>query len=215
MKKYVTFSFLAILCCCKNVEEPVALFEQPQPIKIKNLGKIPKRLTGKYYNATDSSFILINSNVIIRKNHFRGKIHLNDIDSNYVLRGNILEERDTREQMQVHQIGDSLGFDKVTVDTIFRLNGYNQIRKQKGQYFLNIKSEGNLWEVRNLWLVKGILKIETINSPEELKKLQTITGTPVDTIISIPKFNPSEKQFKEYLKNNGFGDDGKAYIKIN
>lgn len=209
----IYFIFFATLISCRKSDAPIAGFEEPQPIDISNLSKIPNRLFGKYLNIKDSSLLVINENVIKRVNNFSGKIHIKELDSVNVLSGNAVINLKTKERIQVRRIGDSLLFHQKYTDTIFRLSKMNVLKKYKGYYFLNIFFDEKNWETKKVKLSKGKLTISTINSIEEIHNLEKITASSHDTISQVFKFKPTKRQFKKFVKEEGFGEEDETYIK--
>jgi hypothetical protein len=209
----IYFIFFATLISCRKSDAPIAGFEEPQPIDISNLSKIPNRLFGKYLNIKDSSLLVINENVIKRVNNFSGKIHIKELDSLNVLSGNAVINLKTKERIQVRRIGDSLLFHQNYTDTIFRLSKMNVLKKYKGYYFLNILFDEKNWETKKVKLSKGKLTISTINSIEEIHNLEKITSSSHDTISQVFKFKPTKRQFKKFVKEEGFGEEDETYIK--
>jgi hypothetical protein len=209
----IYFIFFATLISCRKSDAPIAGFEEPQPIDISNLSKIPNRLFGKYLNIKDSSLLVINENVIKRVINFSGKIHIKELDSVNVLSGNAVINLKTKERIQVRRIGDSLLFHQNYTDTIFRLSKMNVLKKYKGYYFLNILFDEKNWETKKVKLSKGKLTISTINSIEEIHNLEKITSSSHDTISQVFKFKPTKRQFKKFVKEEGFGEEDETYIK--
>jgi hypothetical protein len=209
----IYFIFFATLISCRKSDAPIAGFEEPQPNDISNLSKIPNRLFGKYLNIKDSSLLVINENVIKRVNNFSGKIHIKELDSLNVLSGNTVINLKTKERIQVRRIGDSLLYHQNYTDTIFRLSKMNVLKKYKGYYFLNILFDEKNWETKKVKLSKGKLTISTINSIEEIHNLEKITSSSHDTISQVFKFKPTKRQFKKFVKEEGFGEEDETYIK--
>lgn len=74
-------------------------------------------------------------------------------------------------------------------------------KKYKGYIFINSEIEKGKWEVRQLSLSKNVLTLSEITTPKDIQMLRTITET--DT--SIHHFSPTKKQFKQFMKHDGFG----------
>ena len=98
------------------------------------------------------------------------------------------------------------------LDTILALNRGDVIKKYRGYYFLNIKRGTDDWEVKRMRLNNGVLSINEISSEDEVSKLEEITESRRDTIKPF-KVRPSKKQFKKFLKNNGFSS-GENYVRV-
>ena len=216
MKTKTVITYLIIfttLISCKQADAPIAGFNEPQPVDIRSLSKIPNRLYGNYLNPKDSSLLVINENVIKRISYFSGKIHINELDSINVLSGDAIIDLTSKEKTPVKRIGDSLAFHKDYTDTIFQLSKTNVLKKFKGYYFLNKLFDENNWEVKKVKLSKGKLTISAINSIEEVQNLEKITESSHDTISPVFKFKPTKRQFKKFVKEEGFGVEDETYIK--
>ena len=98
------------------------------------------------------------------------------------------------------------------IDTLLYLPEGNVLKKFRGYYFLNSLTHTNSWEVKKLKLKDGILMINEISSDEEITNLEKMTETHRDTLIPF-KIKPTKKQFKEFIKVNGFSD-GETYIRL-
>jgi hypothetical protein len=217
--KIISFILFTTFISCKKADAPIVGFNEPQPIDIGNLSKIPNRLLGKYLNIKDSSLLVINENVIKRVNNFSDKIHIKELDSLNVLSGNVVINLKTKKRTQVRRIGDSLVFYQNYTDTIFRLSKINVLKKYKGYYFLNSLFEEKNWETKKVKLSKVKLSkvkltISTINSIEEIQNLEKITTSSHDTISQVFKFKPTKRQFKKFVKEEGFGEEDETYIKL-
>ncbi len=96
-------------------------------------------------------------------------------------------------------------------DTLFSFQKNAQIKKFKGYYFINNLVGVCGWYVQKIKLRKGVLSISEISTVEEIELLKEITETHQDSITN--NFKLSKKQFKEFIKANGF-QDGKCYLKM-
>jgi hypothetical protein len=136
---------------------------------------------------------------------------LKDLSKEEKLINDTIINKQTSERFAVKKINDSLFTNYVFKDTVFFLNTTNVLRKWRGYYFLNSKNSDNTWVVQKLFLKKGQLGINGISTKEEIAMLAQITNTSMD---SIPPFlvKPSKKQFKTFVKSNGFSV-GEVYIK--
>jgi hypothetical protein len=203
LKPIIILIVISTLVACKR---SLVSFNESQPTNTESLPKIPERLKGNYFNPKDNSLLTI-SEILIRKTYdFDKKIHINELDSLDILSGNTIINSKTNEKTLVKREGDSLIYHVHFSDTIFVLNQNNILKKYKGYYFLNTAFDENNWEVKKLKLANGKLTFGSINSIEEINSLEKITETPHDT-ISPYKFKPTKKQFKKFIKNNGFNDN--------
>ncbi len=199
--------FLSLNACKKTL----ASFEEPQPAEIKSISKIPKRLQGSYLRLKDSSKIEITEYLITSNTIFDLKIHRNELDSLEVLKGNTIINLKTKKVIKVKIIADSLLYRTSFKDTLLNLRNKDILKKYKGYYFLNQFYEENSWSVEKLKLSKGILSIASIDSIAEIKELEDITAAVEDTLNY--KFKPTKKEFKKFIKTEGFGQS-ESYLKI-
>jgi len=200
--KILFFIFVTNLFSCKTS----ITFNEPQPVGIKNLSTLPQSLKGQYFSCSDSSTLLVESKIIQRIYDFNFKIHKNQLDSNQVLIGDTLIDNQTKERTLIICNGDSLIIHLHYIDTLFQLNYDNPVRKFKGYYFLNINHDKVGWEVKKIYLKKGQLKISSVSTKQDLEILKEIIESPIDTVPPY-KFTVSKKQFKKFIKSNGFSDE--------
>lgn len=205
-----------LLCFSCHESRPIEYveFTSPQPQGKKDLATIPKRLQGYYSNLTDYIDLEITSYHVIK--HHIGKDTIDLRDSIFELAeiiGDTLYDKESSMKFKFRRLGDSFisDFHYIYIDTIFDLNKGDKLRKMKGYFFLNQKYGDSSWGVRKLTLKKGLLNISQISSEEEIKLLKTITETKQDSIRPFVT-NPSKKQFREFIKKNGFAK-GESYIK--
>ncbi len=145
----------------------------------------------------------ITEKFIISTAVWHNRIRISDLDSNLRLIGDTITNIKTGEKHRVEVKGDSIYHSLTFIDTLFRLNYDNVLRKFRGHYFLNTRYEGESWEVKKLSPEGNRLIIGSIRSAEDIQTLQTISETPADTIVP-KKFNLSQKQFRKYLGREGF-----------
>ncbi len=203
-----TFLFLFGLHSC----EPPVTFTEPQPVGVKNLAKIPSRLQGEYVSLNDSSTLVITEKIIQRIYDVEETIHPSELDSNCIINGDTILNVATKEKNLFTRVGDSLKTRIHWVDTLFVLNYDNVLRKFKGYYFANIRFDEAKWEVKKLHMAKGELIFSSITSEADIKNLQEITESVQDTVPPYT-FTTSKKQFKKFVKSDGFGDQ-ERFIKI-
>jgi hypothetical protein len=84
------------------------------------------------------------------------------------------------------------------------------IRKFKGHYFINTELSNNNWDVIKLTKNKTGLSLASIKKSEEIATLRELTETASDTVYS---FNPTKKQFREFLKKKNFTNED-YYLKV-
>lgn len=208
VKRLSSFPLLALLLfllsCGEGKEEPAVTFSEPQPAGTDNLDAFPRRLLGKYYNPANNATLLLEEKLISRIYEFDQKIALTDLDSTLRLSGDTLKNFSSGEKIPVIRKGDTLVAHIHHVDTLFRLNYDNVVRKFKGYYFLNRRMDETSWEVRKMELSKGKLRLGSISSAGEIEMLKAIAETPQDTVPHL-KFFLTRKQFREFVNRDGFG----------
>lgn len=206
---------LVVLFLVLSCGEPRMVdFISPQPTDKKDFSSFPKRLQGNYSNLDDFIDLEITNYHVIKRHIGKDTIDLRDTFYRLTeIKGDTLYDKESSMKFKFRRLGDSLitDFYYIYIDTIFDLNKGDELRKMKGYFFLNQKYGDSSWGVRKLTLKNGVLNLNHISSEEEIKLLQTITETKQDSIRPF-KANPSKKQFREFIKKNGFSD-GESFIK--
>jgi hypothetical protein len=201
LKLISTFLILTSLFAC----EPPVTFDEPQPTDTDNLSKFPNRLQGQYASLADNSTLSISDKLIQRIYDYDYKVHPNQLDSTSILVGDTVIDLQTNERTLIKRDGDSLVTHIHYIDTLFQMNYDNVVRKFKGYYFLNTRYDKESWEVKKIQLSKGQLVISSISTKLDLENLKEITETTQDTIPPY-KFTTTKRQFKKFIKNDGFSD---------
>lgn len=183
--------------------EPSITFNEPQPTDTDKLSKFPKHIQGRYLSLTDNSTLIITDNFIFRIYDFDFKFHINQLDSDVRLSGDTVIDVKTNEKTVIKKIGDSLINHIHQRDTLFDISKTNILKKFKGYYFINTLYNADSWKVKKINLSKGKLTISRISTEQELEKLKTITESSQDTIPPY-KFIATKRQFKQFIKNDGF-----------
>ena len=204
MKRLKIISAIIILTSFVACEPPVT-FTEPQPVDTDNLSNFPRRLKGVYFSLSDSSTLSISEKMIKRTYDFYYKIHPNQLDSTARLSGDTLINVETNERQLIKRDGDSLKIHFHSVDTLFQMDYDNVVRKFKGYYFLNTRYDKTSWAVEKMNLSKGQLIISSISTKEDIENLKEITETAQDTISNY-NFTATKRQFKKFVKNDGFSD---------
>ncbi len=204
MKRLKFLSTIIILTSLFACEPPVT-FNEPQPTDTDNLSKFPERLQGQYLSLADNSTLLISDKLIQRIYDFDQKIHLSQLDSNSRLSGDTIINLTTNVKEIIKRDGDSLVTHIHYIDTLFLMDYDNVVRKFKGYYFLNKRYDKESWEVKKIQLSKGQLVVSGISTKQDIENLKTITESTQDTVAPY-KFATTKKQFKEFIKNDGFSD---------
>ena len=201
LKFITTIIILTSLFAC----EPPVTFNEPQPTDTDNLSKFPYRLQGQYLSIADNSTLVIGDKLIQRIYDFDLKIHPSQLDSNSRLSGDTIINLTTNSREVVKRDGDSLVTHIHYIDTLFLMDYDNVVRKFKGYYFLNKRYDKKSWEIKKIQLSKGQLVVSSISTKQDIENLKAITESTQDTIASY-KFTTTKKQFKEFIKNDGFSD---------
>ena len=209
MKNLTILLFALLLISCK---EPLVQFSETQPENSKSLKFFPKKLIGNYYDSENEIDIEITNSMIIKKSTFKDTFNVKVLSEVEVLKGDTLVNTKTFEKIFVKKINDTLFTNILYKDTIFSINRENVLKKMKGYYFLNIKYSENNWIVKKLHLKNGLLNLNDISTKEEIQMLEEITETKKDS-STIFVIKPTKKQFREFVKKNGFSD-GEVYIKL-
>ncbi len=202
LKLILVLPVLAAWCSC----EPPVTFNDPQPVHTANLENFPKRFRGVYLNPSDHSTLLIEEKRVCRSYEGDIKVHPNQLGEDVRQEGDMLINTQTNERMAVRREGDSLVYHLAYVDTLFEISENNIVRKFKGYYFLNTKYHGEGWEVKKMELASGQLKIGSIRNKEEIAGLLEIAESVRDTIPPY-QITATKKQFKEFVKKNGFSEN--------
>ena len=204
MKRLKFITTIVILTSLFSCEPPVT-FNEPQPTDTDNLSKFPNRLQGQYLSLADNSTLVIGDKLIQRIYDFDQKIHPSQLDSNSRLSGDTIINLTTNTREVVKRDGDSLVTHIHYIDTLFQMDYDNVVRKFKGYYFLNKRLGEGSWDVKKIELSKGQLVISSISTKQDIENLKTITESTQDTVAPY-KFATTKKQFKEFIKNDGFSD---------
>lgn len=219
-KIYFTGFLFLLLSGCRQRMIPAVLFDEPQPVGVKNLNSIPKSFQGIYIDK-DSSFLKITQDYLITEDYFLMQIHKNELDS---LKNEIIFEngkviyRTTADTFSAKKVKDSICWREVIVDTILRISDGNVVRKYKGYLILNSKVDSSSYAVSLLKLEKRKLSIKQIDSKEDLVNLKPIEVTTIsqdslknDTLSM--KFHLTKNEFKGIVKIKNFSSP-MIYYKI-
>ena len=223
MKKiFLILILLIVSSSCKKADaEPMCdgcltfYFENPQPINDSELNSFPSKFKGLYMNS-DSTFLRIEENRILREYFYKFKFHRQEMDSlksEYNLIDGKLIAKDTKEKFDIHRKGDSIELVRKDIDTIFRLS-YNQKAKRINGHLVLSTRDSIFWKIRIIALEKNILKMKYIYLPEDLKKLDSVTaikGKMLDSLSYLIK--PTRKEFKNFLNIKDVGSD-QEYTRI-
>lgn len=197
------FLLLISFCALVSCKKPLANFTEVQPVNTKDQSALPNKMIGTYHNFETDTDLIIQKELILNKQYFRDTLSEKDFFK-------IQQEIDVTSV----KLNDSLFIASYNVtDTIFNLQQNDILRKLKGFYFLNVANEDKNWNVTKLKFKNNIVSLNDIHTEEEINKLEELTETVVDTLRPAT-FKLSKKQFREFVKQNGF-TEGKIYVKKN
>lgn len=209
LKLLILNLFIFLFYSCK---EPIVSFEVAQPENVKQQSKFSRNIIGTYYNIESNTELIIRENYILKKMKIEDTLKISELNKSEIIKNDTLYKLNTKEKYKIIKINDSLFTDYVFSDTIFNLKNKNILKKYKGYYFLNKEIEKTgFWEVEKLSLTNGVLKINGIETENEINLLESITETKRDT-LKLFSVKPTKKQFKKFIKNNGF-TKGEIYLK--
>ncbi|PIF33735.1 hypothetical protein CLU81_4358 [Flavobacterium sp. 9] len=217
MKKIILILvLLVVLTSCKRVDAAATeacdgclafYFENPQPDNDSELNGFPSKFKGLYKNS-DSSFIRIEEDRILKEYFFKFKVHRQKMDSlksEYDLVDGKLITKDTKDKFDIKIVGDSIELSKKRIDTIFRFSLNQKAKRVEGQLVLS-RRDSIFWTIQTIALEKNILKIKDIYLQEDLKKLDSVTqikGKMLDSTSCLIK--PTRREFKNILKIKHLG----------
>ena len=164
-----------------------------------------------HYDLENNVDLEISKYLIVKKLVLKDTLSIKDLSKFEVLKNDTIINSKTSETFFVKKISDSLFTNYVYKDTLFIINKENVLRKMKRYYFLNSKNNENTWIVKKLILKNGQININDISTIEEIEMLEEITETKRDTWKPFI-VKPTKKQFKEFVKRNGF-TEGEIYLK--
>ena len=84
-------------------------------------------------------------------------------------------------------------------DTLIYMPSDMILRTYKGHYFLNKKSKLK-WEVKSITIDNKKLILSSTQTKEDINLLRQLFATSDTTLV----FNPTKKQFRQFLKQGGF-----------
>lgn len=207
MKKFI-FGILLFGACENSLK-----FEVPQPKGVKNESGMPSNLRGAYKHVTDSVRLTITHNLIVKASYTKNVFPKSELDSAETanIHGDTaatIKENSTIYFLQIK--GDSAIIEFTVYDTMFNTLRGDVLRKFKGYYFINRELSHNYWNVIKLTKSKIGLSLASIHKSEEIATLRELTETASDTVYN---FNPTKKQFREFLKKKNFTHED-FYLKV-
>ncbi len=176
-------------------------FTEPQPAGKKNISKFPKHLTGSYLSLRDGSELVISESKITKLYEGTYRVHPNELDSTFIFEGDSILTPFSKQKYLVKQDRDSLLIFANGTQEMFTLNENSLLRKYKGYYFLNTMLAKDKWSVEQVELSGENLTISKV-SPTEQKKPKSEEDSVDNTNLSL-----SRKEFKKFVRSNGFDSD--------
>jgi hypothetical protein len=189
MKKYPFLILVLTLFSCK---ESVS-FTTPQPNNEPNLVGFPKKYHGYYENPITAEDIIIYEDVVTRGIMIYDTLAMHELET-------IAPE--VRQHYKA--VADSLYVNQTYHnDTVFSIVNGDILRKLKGNLFLNTKNGKGNWEVSKFYIKDNILSISQISTEKDIMLLSEILHYEPDS-TKANVYTLSKKEFKEFVKKNGF-----------
>ena len=211
MKNYFFTGILcmAIVFIISCNQQSIVKFRNPQPAGSENLKALPSRLTGNYLNEDVSVLVTVSPQQILSRYESDFAEHKDSVLQYFEIAGDSIADKETGLKYHYTLKGDTISWrHTLPFDTIFSMNKGGVLRKFRGYYFLNMPADSGYWNVQKLNVSKGRLTISEIADSADIANLQKIMETPGDSIYT---FNPTQKQFKKYVKQNGFNTEHMFY----
>lgn len=224
MKKTVLIlAVIALIISCKKIDVAVECvegcatfyFENPQPDSDPELDRFPNKFRGLYVNS-DSTFIRIDEDRILREYFWKLKIHKSKLDS---LKGEFdivngkLIPKEAKEKYDILYRGDSIELMEKRIDTLFRFSFYEKAKRIDGKLVLSRK-DSIFWRAQFVSIDKDTLRFKEIYDVKDLKKLDSVTKTKSKMLDSTSYLiKPTRSEFKKILKIKDLGFDRK-YKKV-
>jgi hypothetical protein len=189
---------------------PPVTFDEPQPAGVTPIAEFPHALLGMYISLHDSAILTVGEQFVSRAYDFPLKISKKESDTLYLHKGDTLIDPGNNRRIHVVLKGDTVYGTLHYCDTLFRVCENGVLKKFKGHYFLSSKS-GEGWFVQKLTCSGDVISLSEIAVKADIQKLKDITHAPADSIQY--HFNPSKREFKKFLKEDGFSES-EEYLRI-
>jgi hypothetical protein len=204
--RFLPALFLLLFAACDN--RSTAYFGAPQPAGGRDLEALPAGLSGVFSTGDRTSLLRITDRLVIRTDDYDEVFHKDSLDGSLELRGNQLIYPDGATVTVVRK-GDSVIRHQHVRDTLFSLAGGNRLRKFRGHYFLNTRYDTAAWHVQLLTPVKGMVILGYVSDSADIARLEHITATVPDSSGYV--FDPSRRQLKRFIRQDGFSDRDTFY----
>jgi hypothetical protein len=209
MKLRIISLLFLLHCSCENIVR----FETPQPEGQRDEKYIPSKMIGTYRSLNDSSLLTVTKQQLTRIVDWRVSGTINDLDS--AIRIEVKGDTTFTEKNEIGNLtyvvrGDSVFVSSNYIDTLFSLSREDKLRKLKGYYLINRKTEDGYWIVSKIETTKYGLLIGRVSNKQDLDKLQELTNSQGDTVYN---FRPTKREMKKFIRDQGFSDE-ERFVKI-
>lgn len=191
IKASAVITYFMVIACVNDVK-----FESPQPEGVTDEVLLPQSSWGVYRSASDSSYLFISAEEIVRFTYKIFKAPRTALDSAYQIKGDTVFF-DVENRLSFEVKGDSVFGAFHRADTLFTISPQNVLRKFKGYYFLN-KQNADGWEFYLMTIRKNEIALITRWQDEDLTALRKITHTR----DSVHHFKPTRRQIRKFIMNH-------------
>ncbi|WP_210488457.1 hypothetical protein [Rufibacter aurantiacus] len=209
MPRFLLFCAVAMLLAGLNAcsSDPALQFERPQPLTGTEEPAFPEALWGQYFNAQDSTTLLLTSSALVQKMQFLSPTAVQELKQDsipYKVENGRLYRSDFPEGLPiVRSTPDSLYLQVTILDTLFAQDATHQLRSFKGMYFLNQQIAPNRWKVFCLSRQgRKHIRLQYLDDSVDRVKLEEII--PLRETGKVFLADPSQKDLRKFLKQGGF-----------
>ncbi|WP_131494756.1 hypothetical protein [Flavobacterium enshiense] len=158
----------------------------------------------------DSVYFEVNKRTILQKVINKFRIHHSELDSiknEFRINGNTFVLKGSSEVYYRKDIGDSIQFSNIQIDTFFSFSDIQKAKRINRYLILNTK-DSVYWRIKILNFEKNGFKLKYIYSDEDLKKLDSITKDKSQRIDSSSYIiSPTKREFKNILRLQNLGEE--------
>ena len=219
-KKIVFFAIIWLLFSCKSdqLTNSYIYFDQPQPLKVKEISSFPKKYTVTF-NRDYSHFMKIESNYVISIQINRLEATKKQMDSlpNFEFKNNVVYDKETQKAFKTYVKNDSIQWETESPDTLFSFADNEIAKIYKSNLFLNKEIDGKYLVNVIKFDLSGnkYLQLGTRNDFLKIQNELQIAFNPIvekyDTIGVV--LNPSRSDFRKLLQIDGFEYEKIYYFK--
>lgn len=186
---------------------PTATFDTPQPRGLRNESSFNKHFLGAYRSLDSSITIFITNQLITQSSNQFIETLIDSLGSIYKLSADTLINLKNKNREIVLRTDSSIIQQYQHIDTLFEFKEGHALKKYKAHYFLNQQDKDDKkWSVAKLSLEKDMLTLSSILGKEAIDLLNEITDTPEDTSQSTINYDLNKRQFKKFLRSDGFSN---------